>query len=172
MEVKSSVQSSTTQRPLMAGAQPGARSLVRATGWGLGGLFVALAAALIFAAQTFGLTLYLMPKDLQDLTLFLLASGAVSVVLGAAGFRLGLGTRIPSLAVTMALVYLVGVAVVAVNVLYTALNMFLNRGHDLPLLSILLVFSAIISLFFAFFLSQSMVSRLRNLLWVARRVAE
>jgi signal transduction histidine kinase len=72
----------------------------------------------------------------------------------------------------MALVYLVGAAIVAVNVLYTAVNMFLSTEHDLPLLTILLVFSAVISLFFAFFLSQSMVMRLRSLLALARRVAE
>src|SRR5439155_13916689 len=90
---------------------------------------------------------------------------------GVVGFRLGLGTRIPSLAITLALVYLVGAAVVAINVLYTAFNMFLS-AHDFGLLTILLVFSAVISLFFAFLLSQSMVSRLHALLAVARRVAE
>ena len=141
-------------------------SLVRNAGWVLGGLAVALAGALVLAWATLNPPV----NDLQDLTRFLLVSGGVSVLLGAIGFRLGLGTRIPSLAVTMALVYLVGVAVVAVNVLYTAVNMFLSP-HDLGLLAILLVFSAVISLFFAFFLSQSMVSRLRNLLAVANSVA-
>src|SRR5205814_1077060 len=110
--------------------------------------------------------------DLQDLTVFLLVSGGLSIVLGAVGFRLGLGTRLPSLAVTMALVYLIGAVVVGINVVYTAANMFLSKEHDLPLLIILLVFSAIISLFFAIFLAQSMVSRLRDLLSVSRQVAE
>src|SRR5438552_18694716 len=99
--------------------QPLTPSLIRIAGWALGGLLVALAGALVYAA----LTLNPPAKDLQDLMRFLLISGSVSVLLGAVGFRLGLGTRIPSLALTMALVYLVGVAVVAVNVLYTALNM-------------------------------------------------
>jgi signal transduction histidine kinase len=72
----------------------------------------------------------------------------------------------------MALVYLVGVAVVGVNVIYTAANMFLSREHDLPLLIVLLLFSAVISLFFAVFLAQSMVSRLRELLAVSKKVAE
>ncbi len=141
--------------------------MLRVAGWAVGALLAALAGALIYAAMA------LSPpaKDLQDLTRFLLISGGVSVLLGALGFRLGLGTRIPSLAITMALVYLVGAAVVAVNVLYTAMYMFLS-AHDFGLLTILLVFSAVISLFFAFFLSQSMVSRLRKLLAVAHRVAE
>src|SRR5205823_12532639 len=106
-------------------------------------------------------------KDLQDLTLFLLVSGGLSILLGAIGFRLGLGTRLPSLTITMALVYLVGMAIVGINVIYTAANMFLSKEHDLPLLTILLVFSSVISLFFAVFLAQSMVSRLRELLAVS-----
>lgn len=147
-------------------------STARVALWALGGLLLAVVVAVVFAARIFGMTLYPLPKDLQDLTLFLLVSGGLSVLLGAAGFRLGLGTRIPSLAITMALVYLVGAAVVGINVLYTALRMFLNKEHDLPLLVILLVFSAVISLFFAFFLAQSIVSRLRGMLGVTRRVAE
>src|SRR5215210_2383727 len=142
------------------------RSVLRVAGWTLGSLLVALAGALVYAA----LMLNPPAKDLQDLTRLLLISGGISVLLGAIGFRIGLGTRIPSLVITMSLVYLVGAAVVAVNVLYTAINMFLSP-HDFGLLTILLVFSAVISLFFAFFLSQSMVSRLRNLLDVAHRVA-
>ena len=77
----------------------------------------------------------------------------------------------PSLAVSLALVYLVGVVVVAINIIYTSVNMFLSKAHDLPLLSVLLVFSALISLFFAIFMAQSIVSRLRMLLSMARRVA-
>ncbi len=133
---------------------------------------MSLVVALVYAARTFGMTLFPMPKDLQDLMVFLLISGGVSVGLGAAAFLVGLGTRIPSLAITLSLVYLAGAAVVGVNVWYASYRMFLNKEHDLPLLTILLLFSAIISLFFAFFLSHSMVSRLRNLLTVARSVAE
>ncbi len=147
-------------------------SPVRVAGLALGGLLVALVTALVVAALTFGMSLYPMPKDLQDLTLFLLVSGAVSVALGGIGFRLGLGTRIPSLRMMLAVVYLVGAAVVGVNVWYTSVNMFLNKEHDLPLLTVLLVFSAIISLFFAFFLSQSMVSRLHSLLALAKMVSQ
>ena len=146
-------------------------SYMRTAGLALAGLVIALIVALAAAAMTFGMPLYPLPDDLRDLSLFLLASGTVSVVLGGFGFRVGLGTRIPSLAVTMALVYLVGAAVVGVNVFYASAQMFLNKEHDLPLLLILLLFSAIISLFFAYFLSQSMVSRLRHILSVSRRVA-
>lgn len=139
---------------------------MKVAGWALLGLVVALAGTLLYATMRFQ-----MPgTDLQDLTRFLLISGAASVLLGAVGFRLGLGTRLPSLRIAIAAVYLVGVAVVAVNVLYTAVLMFVS-AHDLGLLTVLLVFSAVISLFFAVLLSQSMVSRLRDLLVVARRVA-
>ena len=137
-------------------------------GFAVGGLAVALAVALI----SFWLAMNPPAKDLQDLTLFLLVSGGISVALGALGFRLGLGTRVPSLAVSVALVYLVGVAVVGINIFYTSSLMFLSKEHDLPLLTILLIFSAVISLFFAIFLAHSMVSRLRMLLAVARQVAD
>ncbi len=135
-------------------------------GWALGGLLVALVGALVYAT----LQLQFPSKDLRDLTEFLLISGSLSVLLGAVSFRLGLGMRLPSLAVAIAVVYLVGAAVVGINVLYTAFLMFASP-HDLGLLTVLLVFSAVISLFFATFLSQSMVSRLRNLLFVANHVA-
>jgi signal transduction histidine kinase len=135
-------------------------------------LFVALVVAAVYAAMRFNMTLYPMPKDLQDLMVFLFISGTVSVALGAIGFLVGLGRRIPSLTISMAVVYLVGAAVVGVNVWYASYRMFLNQEHDLPLLTILLVFSAVISLFFAFFLSQSLVSRLRELLALSRRVAD
>src|SRR6478672_11169931 len=150
-----------SSQPVTPDPQPTMLSLMRVAGWALVGLIAALAVALVYAALTFGMSLYPMPKDLQDLMVFLLISGAVSVGLGGAVFLLGWGRRIPSLAITMALVYLVGAAVVGVNVWYAADRMFLNKEHDLPLLTILLVFSAVISLFFAFFLSQSMVVRLR-----------
>src|SRR3954469_23935486 len=92
------------QSPILS-PKPQTPSLIRAGGFALGGLFLALAVAVVYAASTFGMTLYPLPKDLQDLITFLLVSGGVSVALGAIGFRLGLGTRIPSLALTMALVY-------------------------------------------------------------------
>ncbi len=144
------------------------QSAMRLVGWAVLGVVVAVAAALVFAFVMVGTP----AKDLQDLTLFLLVSGGLSILLGAIGFRLGLGTRLPSLTITMALVYLVGVAIVGINVIYTAANMFLSKEHDLPLLTILLVFSSVISLFFAVFLAQSMVSRLRELLAVSKQVAE
>lgn len=141
--------------------------LARVLAWSLGALLVALVGALLYANLSFDIT----GKDLQDLTRFLLISGAASVALGAVSFRLGVGMRLPSLWVAIAVVYLVGAAVVAVNVLYTALLMFVSP-HDLGLLTVLLLFSALISLFFAVFLSQSIVSRLRSLLFVAMRVSD
>src|SRR5688500_7541149 len=145
-------------------------SYARVIGLAIVGLVVAIMASVLVAAATFGMPFWPLPKDFQDLTFYVMVSAVVSVVLGGLGFRLRRGTRIPSLAVTMALVYLVGAAVVGVNVFYTSMNMFLNKEHDLPLLTILLIFSAIISLFFAFFLSQSMVSRLQALLSLSRSV--
>ena len=139
---------------------------MKVAGWALLGLAVALAGTLLYAVMQ-----YRMPgEDLQDLTQFLLVSGGISVALGAISFRLGLGTRLPSLRIAIAAVYLVGVVVVAVNVLYSAFLMFASP-HDLGLLTVLLFFSTVISLFFAVLLSQSLMSRLLGLLVVARRVA-
>jgi signal transduction histidine kinase len=131
-----------------------------------------LGSALVVALVSFWLAMEPPAQDLRDLTVFLLISGGISVALGAVGFRLGLGTRVPSLAISVALVYLVGVAVVGINIVYTSTLMFINRDHDLPLLTILLIFSAVISLFFAIFMAHSMVSRLRALLSVARQVSD
>lgn len=145
----------STQIEQPARLQPASPSYwMKVAGWALLGLVVALLGTLAYAVIQFQLP----GKDLQDLTRFLLISGGVSVVLGALGFRLGLGTRVPSLRLAIAAVYLVGVVVVGVNVLYTAMMMFASP-HDLGLLTILLFFSALISLFFAVLLSQSMVSR-------------
>jgi signal transduction histidine kinase len=139
---------------------------MKVAGWALLGVAVALAVTLLYAVMRFR-----MPgEDLLDLTQFLLVSGGISVLLGALGFRLGLGTRLPSLGIAIAAVYLVGVAVVGINVLYSAFLMFASP-HDLGLLTVLLFFSTVISLFFAVLLSQSMMSRLLDLLVVARRVA-
>src|SRR3954467_5530444 len=86
-----------------------AQSSVRMVGWAVAGLVVALGVTVL-------LTMVMLSppsKDLRALIIFLLVSGGVSILLGAIGFRLGLGTRLPSLALTLALVYLVGAAVVA-----------------------------------------------------------
>src|SRR5437868_9537845 len=81
-------------------SQPWALALMRVAGWALAGLIVALVVAVVYAARTFGMALYPMPKDLQDLIVFLIISGAVSIGLGALAFLAGLGTRIPSLTIT------------------------------------------------------------------------
>src|SRR5258708_2047736 len=91
------------------------QSAMRLVGWAVLGVVVAVASALLFAFVMLGTP----ARDLQDLTLFLLVSGGLSILLGAIGFRLGLGTRLPSLTITMALVYLVGMAIVGINVIYT-----------------------------------------------------
>lgn len=161
-----------TSQPSTSKRRSMVRSLVLGAGWLVIGLVVATVVTVLFAARTFSMPLNPMPKDLQDLILFLFISGGISVALGAVAFLLGLGTRIPSLIITLALVYLAGAAVVGVNVWYASYRMFLNQEHDLPLLTILLLFSAVISLFFALFLSQSIVSRLRDLLSVAGRVGD
>ncbi|HVF98864.1 MAG TPA: hypothetical protein VND68_03425, partial [Chloroflexia bacterium] len=89
---------------------------MKVAGWALLGVAVALAVTLLYAVMRFR-----MPgEDLLDLTQFLLVSGGISVLLGALAFRLGLGTRLPSLRIAIAAVYLVGVAVVGINVLYSA----------------------------------------------------
>jgi len=79
-------------------------SYARVIGLAIVGLVVAIMASVLVAAATFGMPFWPLPKDLHVLAFFLMGSGVVSVVLRGLGFRLGLGTRIPSLAVTMALV--------------------------------------------------------------------
>src|SRR5689334_15055476 len=105
------------------------------------GLLIALGLALLLAVGWMGAPM----RDVADLVSYLLTSGGISLGLGAAGLiwlRRGRG-RI-WLQVTLA--YVLGVGIALLNIFLTANLMFISESHDLPLLVLLLLFAAVVSL--------------------------
>ena len=132
----------------------------------LAALVCALAIALALAFLVFGMS----GQDIGLISLYLLLSGSLSLALGSGAaflaFRTSLGIRHK-----VALAGAIGSVVALVNVLVTALVMFLS-SHDLALLVVLSLFSLIISLFFSLTVSQRITSSLETLTRGARQLAE
>src|SRR5258708_196472 len=101
------------------------QSAMRLVGWAVLGVVVAVVAALLFAFVMLGTP----AKDLQNLTLFLLVSGGLSILLGAIGFTLRLGTPLPSLTLTMTLFDLL-TPLASVRAMVEALNGGVVTGPD------------------------------------------
>jgi two-component system sensor histidine kinase BaeS len=131
-----------------------------------GTLLLAIVGALVVADRIFGAP----RRDVELLALFISASGAVSLVCGALVVRLA-RAHIGSVRLRVALASGVGLLVTVVNVVTTSALMFLNT-HDLTLLLLLLAFSAVISLAFAYAVSGMLTAQLGVLSRAARRLAE
>lgn len=123
-------------------------SFVRPVRWWPGAL-VALAVASL-AGLAFAQILMNPPAgDLRSLALYFLISGGVSITLGWWALRAtdrAAGLSIQSKAFLGAVI---GSVVALLNVVIVAWLMFLNTAHDLPLLTVLLLFSGIITVFFS-----------------------
>lgn len=92
-------------------------------------------------------------SDLRDLFLFLLISGTISVGLGIGW--LVWGQRHFGLRSQLIATYIVAASIVLINMLITSGLMFLSN-HDFSLLTLLIIFSGAVSVFFAFFLSDQL----------------
>ncbi len=108
--------------------------------------------------------------DFTSLGLFLLVSGATTLVIGWLAIAVVPGRVRQS--VRAQLVMLVGLvsALAVVNVAFTAQLMFIS-GHDLALLSLLLLFSFGISVCLAYFLTLPLKMTLASMLSAVRRIA-
>lgn len=108
-------------------------------------------------------------SDLSQLFLFMLMSGGLSafLIMGWTFYT----QRLVGLRVQLVITYLTGAIVTIVNVMITSGMMFLN-AHDEALLMLLLVFSAAISVFFAFLLSNQLARQVYELKQGARALAE
>jgi signal transduction histidine kinase len=100
-------------------------------------------------------------SELRSLTAYLAISGTATVgagwlVLRAIDHFLGL-----SIGVRSSLGGLLAGSVALLNVFVTAQLMFISTSHDLKLLIALMVFSAIVTVFFSLWASHSVTSRLR-----------
>src|SRR6266545_4370702 len=108
--------------------------------------------------------------DIVDLAVYLLVSGALSLAVGALGlawFRRG-STR---LWLQITLTYTLGVVVALLNIFLTAQLMFISSDHDLPLLILLLLFAAAVSLALGYALAQTLARRVTALHAGARALA-
>lgn len=132
----------------------------------LGGVAFALAAALaIFWAL-------MQPpiQEFQDMTIFLGATAAVSIVTGFLAYRLGWISWSPRISWTLISGYVLSSLLMILNVWWTAQLMFLNQ-HDLTLATILLVFAAGIAVALGYFLSAAVTDKLTALARAAQIVA-
>jgi len=130
------------------------------------GLLVALGLALLLAIGWLGAP----GNDIADLMTYLLASGVISLGLGAAGLiwlRRGRGR----LWLQVTLTYMLGVGIALLNIFLTAQLMFISK-HDLPLLVLLLLFAAVMSLGLSYALSRALVQRVTALHHGARALAD
>jgi len=131
-----------------------------------GTLLLAIIAALTVAERIFGAP----RQDLELLAIFMTASGALSLVVGALAIHWA-GNRIGSVRLRLAMAYGVGLLVAVVNVVTTSALMFLN-AHDLTLLLLLLAFAAVISLAFAYAVAGALTDQIGDLSTAAQRLAE
>jgi signal transduction histidine kinase len=129
-------------------------------------LIAAAGATLLLGAVVVNVPLH----DLELLGLFVLLSGLASFVLGYGGLALAARWR-GGLGITFAVGHMLGVIVVLINVVVTAILMFLSQ-HDLGVLGLLLFFAAALSIFFGATQGQMLADSIAVLTRAARRMAE
>jgi signal transduction histidine kinase len=126
---------------------------------------LAAVATLVLAALVVGVR----PPDLQLLGLFMALSGLASFILGYGGLALASRWR-AGLGIRFAVGHVLGVVVVLINVVVTAILMFLS-AHDLGVLGLLLFFAAALSIFFGATHGQDLADSVAMLTLAARRMA-
>ncbi|HEY3083623.1 MAG TPA: ATP-binding protein [Chloroflexota bacterium] len=153
----------------MSAELPRARS-----GGALGRLVAGLLVITLGCAAVAAVTLYALRPPADEmllLTLYLVVSGGVSLAVGYGGLaalgRWGVGGLRLRLAYGQVLV----VMVAFINVVVTALLMFIS-AHDLTLLGLLLFFAGLIALFFALTLADSIAGGVGAVAAAARRMAD
>src|SRR6266511_1466773 len=124
------------------------------------GVLIAFGIALLLAIGWLGVR----GQDMIELARYLLVSSAISLGCGALGlawFRRG-HVR---LWVQVTLTFTLGLAVAILNIFLTANLMFISKDHDLPLLILLMLFAATVSL------AQALAQRVTALHRGARALA-
>ncbi len=96
-------------------------------------------------------------QAVTDLAIYLVVSGAISLGLGAAGLAWLRRGRV-RIWLQVTLTYILGVGIALLNVYLTARLMFISQ-HDFPLLVLLLLFAAVVSLGLGYALSQALAQR-------------
>lgn len=130
------------------------------------GVLIALGMALLLAVGVIGVP----GKDIADLMRYLLTSAGISLGVGAVGlFWLRRGRGRLWRQVTLA--YTLGVGIAILNVFLTAQQMFISYDHDLPLLVLLLLFAAVVSLVLGYALARALEQRVLSLHLGAKALA-
>jgi signal transduction histidine kinase len=130
------------------------------------GVLIALGIALLLAIGWLGAR----GQDMIELTYYLLVSGAISLGCGALGlawFRRG---RV-RLWLQVTLTFCLGIIIAILNIFLTANLMFISKDHDLPLLVLLMLFAAVVSLGLGYALAQALAQRVTALHSGARALA-
>jgi len=130
------------------------------------GILIALGIALLLAIGWLGVR----GEDMIELARYLLVSSAISLGCGALGlawFRRGQ----VRLWVQVTLTFTLGLAVAILNIFLTANLMFISKDHDLPLLILLMLFAATVSLALGYALAQALAQRVTALHHGARALA-
>ncbi len=110
-------------------------------------------------------------QDLIDLTLIFGATGVAASLLGFLSHRAGWWARASSLSHSLTVGHLLAAMVALVTIAVAMRLMFINQ-HDLTLAAVLLLFASSVAVSFGYFLSNSIVDRLRQLDLGARRLSE
>jgi signal transduction histidine kinase len=117
------------------------------------GMLIALGLALLLAIAWMGAP----GPDVLDLVSYLVASGVISLGLGAAGLAWLRRGRV-RIWLQVTLTYILGVGIALLNIYLTARLMFISQ-HDFPLLVLLMLFAAAVSLGLGYALSQALAQR-------------
>jgi len=127
---------------------------------------LALGLALLLAVGWLGVR----GRDMAELTLYLVVSLVLSLGIGRLGLA-WLRRAHVRLWLQVTLTYMLGIAVAILNIFLTAQLMFISSNHDLPLLVLLLLFAAVVSLALGFALAQALARRVTALHQGARAIA-
>jgi signal transduction histidine kinase len=115
---------------------------------------LALGLALLLAVGWMGVR----GRDMAELTLYLVVSLGLSLGIGALGLAWLRRAQV-RLWLQVTLTYMLGILVAILNIFLTAQLMFISSNHDLPLLILLLLFAAVVSLALGFALAQALARR-------------
>ena len=121
-------------------------------------LLVGLGLALLLAIGWLGVR----GQDMAELMLYLLLSGGLSLLIGALALTWFRHGRV-ALWLQVTLTFTFGLAAAILNILLTANLMFISKDHDLPLLILLMLFAATVSLALGYALAASLSQRVTAL---------
>jgi signal transduction histidine kinase len=133
----------------------------------LSGMSAALALAVLYIIYR------LQPPtgDVRLLVVFMSGSGLLTVLLAYLLYRRGIVQWFPSMHWSLLTSVVITVALIFVNVWFTAQLMFISK-HDLVLTIALLLYAGLTALLFGLFIVATLTSRIDKLAEAARRLAE